>query len=502
MSNKVKKLIPFLVMMVILALLTVGIVLLKNRDASADAEDPGVTEESGNYTVFESDSSEILVLKVTYEDEIKSFYVDDEGVWVLSGEEDFPLDESAVTLMLTSLAEINSDYRYEGIEDFSEYGLEEPWVTISVDMGDDPVIIKVGDQYPYGSSRYISVSDFPDTVFVAPSDLYTRFAKTKLELVATDSLPYFDGTAVNEILFSVEGYSGYDLFLSSENPYDKTGCNPWCLYMEDGRYVNSPAEKLDTLLSNASSFAFTAVADYRKENFADYGLDENSDTLIIRYMEQVSEEVTAEDGTTETVTASEQRELKLFIGNKTDDGYRYVNMEGSDLVCTLSEARIADLSIEDPYVFETDNLFALDLTGVSSIRVSTEDFSHQFSYALDVITVEGEEGEEPTSTLGTVYYMDGELLDDDRTNKFIGAVADLSALKKASDRLNRDGDLSSFETAIPVLITDYEMNDGNVYNVSVYEYDESYYLVFVDYFNFYRIDRRDVDAVIASFSEI
>lgn len=497
MSSKPKKLIIIIALVALLGILAGTLWFLKNRDksASSDANKSVSADNTDVNLVFESDEAEILFLSVIYEGDKKTFFVDDDGVWKLSGEHEFPLDSSAITLMLTTLKNVTASYRYDGIDDLSQYGLDAPSVSIIVDMGDDPVTISVGDQYPLGSGRYVSVSDIPGTVFVAPVEIYSRFAKTRLELLQTYSMPYIATSEITEISFDAEGYGAYDLVSDPSYSFDNTGCYPWTILTEDMEHVTVDVDKLNTLFTNATSFTFTSTVDYLPENKPLYGIDENSGHIRINYTIKNSQNVTDENGEKKKVTTEEDKEICILLGDDAGDGYTYASVEGEDFVYKLSTARIADLAIEDPYEYESDKPFMIRLGNIHSVTMITADYSHYYSTEYEFVADE-ETGE---MTVAERNYLDGELLDEAENNRFQGNLLDLTELKCASTRLNRGDDIFSYANGQIMFEVYYETLSGSIYNVRASEYDDSYYIAVVDNERAYRIDKRDMNTLIEAF---
>lgn len=496
MSRKTKRLILIAALVVVLGLLVAALWYLKNRDDTpSDANKTASADTLQDNVVFESNQAEVLFLSVIYDGDKKTFFEDDDGVWKLSGEHEFPLDESAVTMMFSALKKVTATYRYDGIDDLSQYGLDAPAVSIIVDMGDDPITINVGDQYPFGSGRYITVSDIPGSVFVVPVEIYSKFAKTRLELMQPYSMPYINTTELTEISFSAEGYSSYDLVSDPNFSFDTTGCYPWTIITDDMDHVSVDVDKLNNLFTNATSFTFSSTVDYKPENMPLYGIDENSGHIRLYYTIKKTEKVTDENGEKQKITTTEDCSVSILLGDDAGDGYTYAAIEGEDFVYKLANARIADLAIEDPYEYESDKPFMMRLGNVHSITIITADYSHCYSTDYEMVMDE-ETGE---MKVEEQHRLDGELLDEEENNRYQGKLVDLTELKNASSRLNRDGDTSDYSTGAIVFEVYYETLNGTIYNVCATEYDESYCMVTVDNQGVYRVDKRDMNALVEEF---
>lgn len=275
---------PVLVLVLVLAGLLVLYIVIRNRPEEQ------VTNE--NIMVVEASNTDIDSITYTYDGQTIGFVKNSEGNWVVDGEEEFPLNTSKVQVMAGCLGLLTADLEVEANGNLADYGLEEPEITVVFTANGTTQTLAVGDQYPYGDERYVSSSLHDGKIYVVTS------------LIADD----FDLTR-------------NDLFNAIVLPTDEADSD--------------------------TGMAYSYIVDYRRDNFADYGLGEGAEAITVSYEVSEDSEVEVTDGetgetTTETVTNTTEKAATYYIGTLTEDeSCYYVNPEGSDYVIAV-EADIID----------------------------------------------------------------------------------------------------------------------------------------------------------------
>ena len=385
MSRKMKKMMPVLVLLLVLAALTVVYIVVKNR--------PEEETEDETIPITNISSDDLTGFTYTYEDVTIGFVKNDDGDWVMDGEEEFPLDASTVEAMADMFFGLTADYMVEGT-DPADYGLDEPEVILTATTADGTIELKVGDAYPYGTERYVSTDQTGDTVYVTDDDIYSEFIKSRYDLFEQKELPSFASTDVTSIVLMSDSMGSYDLYWQedeSAEAADMTAdadadtaaetegetadtaadttestdddseaeeaapAGEWILLTQQGEYT-CEADDIAVLLAAAADIEYEYIVDYREEKLADYGITDDSDILFIfyEYEESTETEVTDEETgetTTETTTETLSASIKFYFGDVTDDGYQYINVDGSSYVFAVFADELENFVIEDPEAY-------------------------------------------------------------------------------------------------------------------------------------------------------
>ena len=109
--------------------------------------------------------------KETGKKESLAFHRDD--TWMYDDDEAFPVSEEKIDELLEPFASFGVSFIIENVEDYGQYGLDDPVCTIQVGTDDKTYEIKVGDYSKMDEQRYVSVDD--GNVYLVqndPMDLY------------------------------------------------------------------------------------------------------------------------------------------------------------------------------------------------------------------------------------------------------------------------------------------------------------------------------------------
>jgi hypothetical protein len=89
--------------------------------------------------------------------------------WRLTAPLDFPADDSKVTTLLSSLANLKADRRLPTAEvDPADYGLDDPPFRVTlVDASGAETVVNIGDETPLGAKRALRVDDHPELILTA-----------------------------------------------------------------------------------------------------------------------------------------------------------------------------------------------------------------------------------------------------------------------------------------------------------------------------------------------
>lgn len=108
------------------------------------------------------------------------FIQTDDG-WVLDGEAEYPLEQSAVKKMVNTLCEMQTDWTVTQPEADSVYGLDTPDVTATLTFTDGMTLtVRLGDTTADDEELcYVASSGAPSVVYEANADYKAAFAVTK-----------------------------------------------------------------------------------------------------------------------------------------------------------------------------------------------------------------------------------------------------------------------------------------------------------------------------------
>lgn len=233
-----------------------------------------------------------------------------------------------------------------------------------------------------------------------------------------------------------------------------------------GEDEKADSAKASSLAAPFGSMAYDSFVDYDCEDLSEYGLDKPYALIEVDYLEEEPEEETEEtEGKTEEPEMIEKH-LKIAVGNETGDGDRYVCVNDSNQIYTLSSDALASYLDKTEADFWDLAVKSVAMTDVEKLGIEYKGEKHEVNVSRE--TLESEDGEtEEKST----YLMDGDEVDETDFTTFYNKLNNMIAERRLTEKLESEG--------TPEMVITYVTDEGES-KVEYYAYDTNYYAVQVD----------------------
>lgn len=216
-----------------------------------------------------------------------AFHRDENGVWLYDTDEAFPVDEEKIGELLEQFREFGVSFIIEEVEDWEQYGLDEPACTIRLETDGESYEILLGGYSSMDSERYVSIGD--GSAYLVKNDPLESFEIEISDLIRHDEIPklknvtqlQFSGETSERIFYEEDSTSSYyagDVYFMEQGDHSRP--------LDTGR-VNDYLNTIKNL--NLKDYVNYDAA---KEDLAQYGLDAPVLSLSLDY-------VTVEEGTEE-----------------------------------------------------------------------------------------------------------------------------------------------------------------------------------------------------------
>ena len=503
----------------VLVVLSGAYVGVKTYVAKQDAEEAEADEEESQ-EIISIASDDVKSVKFVMDKKEVTFEKDGDS-WVKSDETAFPVDQDKMDTLISSLSSVKAERTLEDVEDASEYELDQPENTITVTMEDgSETVIRVGMENDSTSQEYIDLDKDSSTVYVVSNSTFQSFEGTLYDFAESGTFPTVDSSTISKV--SVDGKdSSYSIEKDENNFWNIT---------ENGNTEKADSAKATSLTSAVSGMAYASFVNYdcSDEELSQYGLDKPYAEITVDYQEEVekdsadekneakngSEDATeapenanqdekkaadseedAEEAVDEADTDSEEevetevvdRELVIQVGDESSDGGRYVRVNDSNEIYTISEdtldtflgktaADFWDLTVS---YLSVNNLETLDVNYKGdeyTVNVSRETSSEEeeSSDEADVDNSADDSAEDASSsaTVTLSYKLNGAELDGATFTTFYNKLINLAAQKRLTDKFESNAD--------PEMTVDFTDVDGNKTTVEYYSYDTNYYAAVTD----------------------
>lgn len=582
MKKKSVNLITAVGVLVVLSGAYVGVKAYVAKQEAADIE----SAEEENPEIISIASADVKSIKFVIDKKEVTFEKDGDS-WVKSDETGFPVDQDKIDTLVSSLNSIKAERTLENVEDASEYELDQPDNTITVTTEDgETTVIQLGMENDSTSQEYIDLNKDSSTVYVVSNSTFSSFEGTLYDFAKSGVFPTVDSSTVSKI--SVDGKdSSYVVEKDKNNFWNITG---------DGETEKADSAKATSLASTLSSMAYASYVNYNcaEDELSQYGLDKPYAEITVDYQEKVEKESTddeneAENGAEEVseVSGNEKqtdekvdsetdgnenpdedvdvadtedseeesepetemvdRELVIQVGDQSSDGGRYVRVNDSNEIYTISEdsldtflgktnADFWDLTVS---YLSANNLDTLDVNyggedyivnvsretsedeNVETSNNETEDEDTTDSTSSDVADgndVEGnaaddntssgdltgedtENTDDSSSTASTTsstsvtlsYTLNGKDLDSTTFTTFYNKLINMTAQKRLTDEFKSNAD--------PEMTVKFTDIDGNEMEVEYYSYDTNYYAAVINK-KVYLVNKMTVKELFQAFESV
>lgn len=362
--------------------------------------------------VLEIASDDVTGLSWEYNSETLSFHKDE--TWSYDEDEAFPVSEDKINELLDMFQEFSVSFIIEEVEDYGQYGLDDPVCTITVETADETYEIQLGDYSTMDSERYVSIGD--GNVYLVQEDPLDSFDAVLSDMIENDETPSFGSAEVTQIQFA--GSEEYEI------TYEENSTNTYCaedVYFaeRDGETRPLDTSNVDSYLSTISGLTLTDYVTYNatEEELASYGLDDPDLTVTVQYTPEEDEDIGENEAVAQTfvLNISRDPEEAAAAEEEAEDTAESGSAESSDTQSDETEEITAYVRVGDSqivYQLTTDQYNSLTAASYNDLRhqeVLTADFDdiQQIDISLEdqeyTITVKEEDDSK------TYYYGEEEL---------------------------------------------------------------------------------------------
>ena len=512
MKNKTVKMVLAVVVLGVCCGAYVGVKTYVAHQEQKESEED--SEEST--TVFTASTDNIKSLDFMVDDTETTFEKDDDS-WVKNDETDFPVNQTTLDSAASAIASVDSDRVLEDVDDLSEYGLDSPSNTIKIvtksdeEDGDDiTTTLYVGDENSSTSQYYVRKDDDEKTVYLIDSSCVEPFAKSLNDYAQMEDFPAISNTdTITKI--SVDGDNSYELSKDEDTSI-------WSVKgSEDEEKADSAT--VSSLVSSFGSMAYSSLADYKCDDKSKYGLDKPYATITVDYQEEVADDDTRDNTTAPSEAADEDassaeensddakqdtesddedsseeetkmadKQLTILVGNETDDSSRYVMVNDSNEVYTMSTDTLSALTDKSEEDFWDMTVSYVSLNSLGSLKVNYQGSDYKVNVSRETST-----DDDGNDTETVTYKLNGSDLDETTFTTFYNKLINMTAQKRLTDKYEPDGDAEL--TAI------FTEEDGDTQEVAYYSYDTNYYAAVVDN-KVYLVNKMNVKELFTAFESV
>ena len=477
--KKSTKLVSAVVVLAVLGGVYVGLNTYVSKEEKTES-----SEEESKTEVFSVKTDDIKSLEFIVDKKEVTFEKKDDS-WVKKDETAFPVNQTTLDSAASAIETVEADRVLEDVEDLTEYGLDSPSNTVTVDTADGTTKLNIGDENTSTNQYYISRDDDDSTVYVVAADTVSPFMDSLYDYAQGEDFPTIDSSTVKKVQVS-EDKDSYVLEENSDGTtWDVSG---------DG---SSDKESADTtaagnVTSGLGSFAFDQFVNYNAEDLSQYGLDKPYATITVDYQEEVKDDdstdstesgendstasesdsesgdsadtdSSSEDADSKTTTVDKQ--LVIYVGDEAGDGSRYVTVDNKQIY-TMSTDTLSAVIDKTPSDLWSLIVNYLSVKNLDQLQVTYGETTSTVNVSRETST--DDDGNEKETT---TYQLDGKEIESTTFTTFYNKLINMAGQKRLTDAYTPAAD--------PEMTAVFTDSDKNQTTVTFYTYDTNYYAAVV-----------------------
>lgn len=361
--NRSKKLYILLGILAVACIATFAVMQMEERKEQI--------KETGDI-ILELPSESVQSLSWEYSEETLAFHKNE--TWLYDEDENFPVSEKKINELLEQFQSFGAAFIIEDVEDFGQYGLDDPICTINLSTEEQSYEVKLGDYSKMDSQRYVSIGD--GSVYLVKHDPLDEYDAVLSDMIDHDEIPSFDH--VSQIQFAgTEAYS----IAYQENSTDSYNADDIYFTQRSGKNLSLDTSKVDSYLRSITNLNPVNYVSYNvtDEELQTYGLDTPELTITVDYTTE------GEDGEEiadtfvlyvspdpEDVKAAEEAE----DGDQEAEISAYIRVGESQIIYKVSSSNYKKLAAAAYNDLRHPEVIWADFSDVQQIDVSLEGNSY------------------------------------------------------------------------------------------------------------------------------
>ena len=479
-----------------------------NTHVSKQEKAENSKEEEEQVSVTDTSADEIETVKFLIDKKEVAFQRKEEK-WVKGNDEAFPVSQDTLNNAVGMLGDLKAERVLDDVSDLSEYGLDSPVNTIVFKTKEgEETSIKIGAENESVSQYYVKKNEDDKKVYLVASASIEPFMNSLYDYAESGTFPEISSENIKAI--QVEGKTSYNLFVDG---------NGFWYVSDGGNQEKADSAKATSMASSFSTLEYASFVNYNasEEEMESYGLNKPYANIILDYEEEVSkketdnlqvEETESEEAENieekqgeirgkkkgeETEEKKEEPEMEdkslvIHVGSETEEGARYVSVDDSKEVYTMSDETLSTFLDKDDSDFWDMNVCYVSINDIESIEITYRGETNTINVSRE--TSKDEDGNE-TETLS--YEMDGKELDSIKMNTFYNKASNMTAQKRVSDNTTLN-----LEPEMKIVL---RKTDGTETEISYHSYDSNFYGVKAEN-KIYMVNKMNIKEMFEAYEQV
>jgi len=340
-------------------------------------------------------------------------------MWQWDEDAAFPVDEEKIGELLETFESFSAAFVIEDVEDFSQYGLDDPICTIRLSAGKEKYEVVLGAFSTMDGQRYVSVGD--GNVYLVKTDPFETYEIELSDTIRHDETPSFD--RISAITFAgTENYSviyeegstaaccSSDLYFTQKNgktvPLDTYRVEDYCAgisLLDLENYVSYNVTQEELAAWGLDNPTLTVTVDYSVTDEDEDGSETETPVAFVLHIGRNQEELAAKNEAEAAAAADEEEGKEPETDPNTLSVTSYVRVGDSQIVYEISDSDYNSLIAAAYNDLRHKEVLSADFADITQIDITLDGKDYTVTSAIP----EDADAEESAR----VYYYDGEELD-------------------------------------------------------------------------------------------
>ena len=550
MKKKSMNLITAVAVLVVLSGAYVGVkTYVAKQEEKENAE-----EEEEKTQVFSISSEDVQSIKFVIDKKEVTFEKNNDE-WVKSDERDFPVDQDKLIEAIGSLNNVEADRVLDNVTDTTEYGLDDPTNTITItDKDGKETVLHVGMENASTSQYYVENGEDESKIYVVADSVFQPFMKTLYDYAKAGTFPVIDSSSISNVtvdenddsytltkddntgLWNIQDQDGaekadsakvssltssiasiaYGSFVNynckdlSEYGLDKPYGTITIDYQEEVEGKSDSSEDGDASEENSTDEQDTtedkddaSAVDSTEDKDDASAVDSTEDKDDASAVDSTEEDTSATDSTEEdtsvtdssdTQTRMVNREMTILVGDQSDDDGRYVMVNNSKEIYTISNDTLSVFLGKTKEDFWDMTVSYLSVNNLESLQAEYQGETHVIDVSRETSEDNSGDDSSTTSTTTLSYQLDGTELDDSTPfTTFYNKLINMTGQKRLTEKYENNNK-SDFDVEL-------EDVDGEKTKIDYYQYDTNFYAAVVGQ-KVYLVNKMTVKELIDSYKTL
>lgn len=304
-----------------------------------------------------------------------AFHKTEDG-WKYQDDEAFPVSEEKISGILEKFESFGVTFIIEDVEDYSQYGLDEPEATLHLATEERSYDIKLGAFSKMDEQRYVDIGD--GNVYLVSEDPMDYVDSSLSSMILHDDTPGFE--TVVDITFA--GSESYTITRIDESAYTYNPEDDIYFVERSGETVPLDTASVRQYLNTVTSLDLLDYVTYSatEEELKEYGLDEPVLSVTVNYTYTDDNGETVADTCvfhiSENPEERAEADKQIAEGNTAGSVTKYVRIGDSQIVYTVDDVDYAILAAASYNDLRHNDVFWADFEIVTQIDIALEGNEH------------------------------------------------------------------------------------------------------------------------------